>query len=550
MKMAGDRIELFRGPRLRRRTVVGGLLSLGVTAALPAPSRAQTAEAIVETTHGKLRGTSVDGVQVFKGIPYAASTAGSNRFLPPQALEPWTGVRDALQVGQSAPQVEHPPSRIIEWYGKIEPISENCLFLNVFAQGASHGTRKPIMVWLHGGGWVESSGTAPGFDGIELVKQGQVVLVTINHRLNLFGYFKFDDNDARFADSGNAGVLDMVAALRWVRENAAAFGGDPNNVTIFGQSGGGSKVSALMAAPAAKGLFHKAIAQSCSGSLRITGEDEAAEMAHGLATRLGLPRAGGAALQAASMDRLIAAMTAEPRAFRPVLDGRTFTRHPFDPDAPSISTNVPFMAGNAANETRFILARNLKDFSLDADDVGRRLARFLKIDASETDRILNAYRAADPTATPSDLLAAVTTDYMYIRNTRREALLKSAAPRAPAYVYVFNWRTPVMDGLLRSPHAVEVPFIFGTTSIAGGMVGSGPDLVPLTKVMIATWSTFAHTGNPNNSSIPHWPRYDAKERAVMALNLSSKVERDPGGQTRALLDHLPFYEYNHRADFA
>jgi para-nitrobenzyl esterase len=181
--------------------------------------------------------------------------------------------------------------------------------------------------------------------------------------------------------------------------------------------------------------------------------------------------------------------------------------------------------------------------------VSRRVARFLRVDPGETDHILKAYRAADPQASPSDLLGAVATDYMYIRNTRRLALLKSMAPGAPSYVYVFTWRTPVMDGLLRSPHAVEVPFIFGTTSIAASMVGSGPDLLPLTTMMIATWSAFAHSGNPNNRTLPHWPRYDTRQRLTMELNLSSTVERDPGGQVRAVLDHLPFYEYNNPPNF-
>jgi para-nitrobenzyl esterase len=462
-------------------------------------------------------------------------------------LDPWAGIRDAVQPGQSAPQPAFSPGRFTEWYGKTEPISETCLFLNVFAQPSM--SRRPVMVWLHGGGWIQSAGTAPGFDGIELVRRGEVVLVTLNHRLNLFGYLKLEDDDERFADSGNAGVLDMVAGLQWVRDNAAAFGGDPKNVTIFGQSGGASKVSALMAAPAAKGLFHKAIAESCSGGLRITTAGEAAEMAHGVATRLGLPKASGEALQAVPMDRLIAAMHDEVRAFRPVLDGRTFTRHPFDPNAPTISADIPLMTGNVANEVRLALARNPKNFSLDADEVSRRVARFLRVDSDETDHILKAYRAADPQASPSDLLAAVTTDYMYIRNTRRLALLKSMAPGAPSYVYVFTWRTPVMDGVLRSPHAVEVPFIFGTTAIAASMVGSGPDLLALTALMIATWSAFAHEGNPNNRTLPHWPRYDTRHRSTMTLNLSSTVERDPGAQARTVLDHLPFYEYNNPANF-
>jgi para-nitrobenzyl esterase len=521
-----------------RRRFLAGAAWAGAALALHAPAHALGTDVIVETTHGKVRGRKVDGAQVFRGIPYAASTAGPNRFLPPQPVVPWPGVRDAFEFGQTAPQpfLRHP--------NRGPAVGEDCLFLNVITPSANPAARRPVMVWLHGGGWIAGSGSSPGYQGRALASQGDVVLVTINHRLNLFGFLKLDDTDPRFADSGNTGVLDMVAALKWVRDNAAAFGGDPNNVTIFGQSGGGSKVSALMAMPAAHGLFHKAIAQSCSGSVRITEQEEAAELARNLARQLGLARASGAALQALPMERLIAARAAEPRIYRPVLDGRTFTRHPFDPDAPAISTAIPFMAGNAATETTLIMGVDRSNFSLDLAEVRQRVARFLNVDAVEANRIIAAYKAAEPNASPSGLMASITTDYMYIRNTRREALLQSAANRAPVFAYVFDWRTPAMDGLLQAPHAVEVPYIFGTSTTAG------PDTAPLTKVMIATWSSFARTGDPNNPSIPHWPRYDARDRSTMVLNVVSKVERDPGGQARASLDRLPYYEYTMPVNFA
>ena len=408
------------------------------------------------------------------------------------------------------------------------------------------------MVWMHGGGWRAGSGSSPTNDGGNLARAGDVVVVSLNHRLSLFGYLKLDDHDERFADSGSAGVLDMVAALRWVRDNAPAFGGDPGNVTIFGVSGGGSKVSALMATPAAKGLFHKVIAQSCSGSLRITEQEEAAARAFALARALGLRKATGAALQAVPMDRLLAALTAtapELNAYRPVLDGRTFTQHPFDPDAPSISTQIPFMAGNSATETTHELARDRRNFFLEEDEVHRRLVRYLQVDAADVKRIMEAYRAASPNASPSDLLVAITTDYQYLRNTRREAALQAAAGRAPVYSYIFDWRSPGMDGLLKSFHGMEVQFVFGTTALVAKTHGTGPELSVLTKMMMATWSAFAHTGDPNNPTIPRWPRFDSKERLTMMLDLPSRVERDPGGRTRAALDSLPFYEYSMPINF-
>jgi len=503
----------------------------------------------VDTAQGKVRGTLTEGAHVFKGIPYAASTAGPNRFLAPQPVNPWVNVRDTVEFGDSAPQVAGRGSPMLLAYGYTRPVSETCLFLNVFTPLASTSVRKPVMVWLHGGGWGDGSASGPGFEAVKLATQGDVVVVTINHRLNLFGYLKLDDSDQRFADSGNAGVLDMVAALRWVRENIASFGGHPGNVTLFGQSGGASKVSALMAAPAAKGLFHKAIAQSCSGALRITEQDEAAALTHALAKQLGLASASGETFQRVPMNDLIAAMTAESRAYRPVIDDRTFTRHPFDPDASPICADIPLMTGNAATETRFSLVSDLRNFSLPDAEVRRRLARFLQIDAAEINRIMQVYAAADSKASPSDLLAQITTDYTFIRNTRRLALLQ-AENRAPTHVYVFSWRTPVLNGILKSPHAVEVPFVFGTAPAAVSYVGDGPDVAPLTKMMIATWSAFAHTGNPNNSSLPHWPRFDTRQRSTMMLDVSSRVELDPGSQVRSALEGLPYYEYNRPVNYA
>ncbi|MBT2304868.1 carboxylesterase/lipase family protein [Variovorax paradoxus] len=504
----------------------------------------------MNTATGRLRGRTEGGVRVFKGIPYGASTADANRFRPPQPVQPWTGVRDAVEFGASAPQ--GPVARdLLYWYGQTLPINEDCLTLNVFTPRASTASRKPVMVWMHGGAWAVFASTPPAFHGGNLAKLGDVVVVTVNHRLNLFGHLKIDDGDERFADSGNAGVLDMVAALRWVRENVASFGGDPRNVTIFGQSGGAAKVSALMATEAARGLFHKVVAQSCSGSLRHADEEEATAVARALAAKLEVPRLTGEALQAIPMERLVQAFLAAPLGYRPILDGRTFTRHPFDVDAPPISLDIPLMVGNAASETRLTMASNLGNFSLDADEVKRRLARFLRVDAPEADRIMDAYRTADPKALPSDVLGAVTTDFMYIRNTLHEARLQSAAGRAPVYAYVFNWRTPVLNGVLHSPHTVECPFLFGNPKHAVDLIGAtNPDFAHLTRMMIATWSAFAHTGNPNNPTVPRWQRYDPKERHTMVLDVRSRVEQDPGGQARAALNGLPFFEYSMPQNYA
>jgi para-nitrobenzyl esterase len=522
-----------------RRTA---MLTAGAGLVAPAGAWAQTAATVVETTGGKLRGMTANGVTCFKGIAYAASTAGANRFLPPAPAASWPGVRDATAFGSSAPQLPASADPLGAWYGALQPISEDCLSLNVWTAGTTG--KQPVMVWLHGGAWVSCAGSAPGFDGTVLARDGDVVVVTVNHRLNLFGYIRLDDPDDRFAQSGNAGVLDMVAALRWVRDNAAAFGGDPGNVTIFGQSGGGAKVSAMLACPAARGLFHKAIAQSCSGSLRLAPPEEAAASAHALARKLEIGRPTGAALQAVPAETLISLMKGMPPVFRPVLDGATFPANPFDPAAPAGAGNIPTMFGNTATETTLYMAADMANFSLDEAEVARRLARFLRTDPAATAGIIAAYRSTMPSATPGEIMAAVTTDYIYRRNTTREAALQSAAAQAPVYTYVFDWRTPVRGGVLQSPHTSEVPFVFGTAPVAEALLGTGPDIAPLTQMMVATWSAFARTGNPANPHVPAWPRYEAANRSTMLLSRESKVASDPGGERREALNALPPFEYS------
>ena len=401
----------------RRRLLQGAAAFGGASFLSLHDARATTSAPVVETACGKLRGVRNGASISFKGIPYAASTAGANRFLPPAPVTPWAGIRDADTFGNSAPQNAEKPSPLNAWYVSLQPMSEDCLYLNVYTPELQARKLRPVMVWLHGGGWATCSGTAPGFDGSALAAHGDVVVVTVNHRLNMFGYLDLSGSDERFADAGNAGVLDLVAALRWVRDNAHAFGGDPNNVTIFGQSGGASKVTLLMKTAAAKGLFHKAIAQSVSGGLRLDGPDEAARQAAQLATALGLPRADGAALQKLPVAQLLAAMKTVPDAFRPVIDQRSFTRNPYDPNAGSLGLDVPLLIGNAATEMTLFLAANPANFTVTTPDVQNRLSRFLHIDAARTGQLMEAYQPYLPGASPFDLLAQITTDYVFRRNT-------------------------------------------------------------------------------------------------------------------------------------
>jgi para-nitrobenzyl esterase len=507
---------------------------------------------IVETSAGKVRGLVEDGACVFKGIRYGAPTGGGGRFRAPRTAGPWAGVIEATTWSASAPQnvLAWHNDPFLAWYGTIPPPSEDCLFLNVFTPGLEG--RRPVMVWLHGGGWGNFASSAPGFHGGRLAAAEDVVVVSPNHRLNAFGFIRLEGDDERFADSGAAGLLDLVLALRWVRDNAEAFGGDPGNVTVFGQSGGAAKVAALMAMPEAAGLFHKAIIQSTSGGTRIAGPAEAAAMTRSLGQALGLAAASGHAMQALSMERLLQGLAVAPGPFRPVIDGRHCLGDPFFPAAPAASAGIPLLVGSTATETTHYLRGNPANFALGIGEVEQRLMRFLRIDEAEVRRILTAYRDQDPTASASDLLIAVTTDHLFTRNGLAIAALQ-AETGASVFAYRFARPTPVEGGRLGAPHSGELPFIFGTTDVAAAAVGppETPDIAPMTRLMMATWAAFARTGDPNNETVPRWRRYAAEDRQVMILGPESALSLDPGGAARRALEGLPCYEYsNSRATFA
>jgi para-nitrobenzyl esterase len=525
-----------------------------------ASSAAQNAasERIVETAHGKVRGLVANGLTSFKGVPYGASTAGANRFMPPVAPHAWSGVRDALSYGPSAPQNPSSMRGMVDpksafWaYGDPDGIieSEDCLVLNVWTADASAGRKRPVMVWLHGGGFVASSATPPMYDGSNLVRRGDVVVVSVNHRLGALGYTHFagiGGND--FSASSNVGMLDIVAALEWVRDNVANFGGDPNAVMIFGESGGGQKVSTLMAMPSAKGLFHRAVVQSGPG-YRMNKASHADKVAEMLLTELGLNRSQVREARNVPTERIVAAQAAVQlklgqrvpgfiQGFSPVVDGVTLPNHPFDPTAPAISANVPLIIGYNRTEMTLFVAGDPKAFSLDEDGLQRRAGRLL---GDNADRVIEVFRKEHPEATPSELMFLIGTEYPTAAYSRKIAERKAAAGAAPAYLYRFDWETPVSGGRMKSPHALEIPFVFDNTGnrLAERLAPDRPDVKSLAQDMSARWIAFASSGDPNIDRAPRWTPYEASTRSTMTFNSECRVENDPNKADREVIDGILF----------
>jgi para-nitrobenzyl esterase len=505
---------------------------------------------VAETSAGKISGVTTNGVHGFKGVPYGAPTSGRNRFMPPQKPQPWTGVRSATEWAGRAPQLppgwrQRPelsglsgaPDRLAE--------SEECLTLNIWSRGLNDGGKRPVMVWYHGGGFSYSSSNTPRLDGTNLAAQHDVVVVTVNQRLNILGHLHLADiGGEAFAQSGNAGTLDMVAALQWVRDNAERFGGDPRNVTIFGQSGGGGKVSTLLATPAARGLFHKAIVMS-GAAVRLTTRERAAKLADAVLMQLKLTRTQLGELQTMPFQQLIAAVGPARKSvgppeqplldrydFGPVIDGKTLPSQPFDPVATEVSADIPVMIGNVKDEMAIYLAPDDKVWNrvLTEDEMRAQIA---PVAGSATDRVIEIYRGLYPGASASDRLISTLTDSNFRIRTQLLAERKVAQNRAPLWLYSFDWETPVFDGKLKAYHALDVPFVFNTID-AVGATDRGPVAHDLSRRMCATWAAFARTGKPDNAAIPHWPAYTLAERSTMIVNRECSVAKDYGREARLL----------------
>ncbi len=523
-------------------------LSNSIMLAQSIPAQAPSSP-IVETASGTVRGATRDGVHSFKGIPYGADTGGKNRWLPPQPVPAWTGVRDARDYGPRAPQNERPAKEPhLAWIRDGRPHSEDCLVINVFTPGVNDNRKRPVLVYIHGGGFVSGASSAPGLDGHHFAKRGDVVLVSLNHRLNLFGHLSLaESGDTRYADAGNVGLLDVLQALKWVRQNIAHFGGDPANVSISGQSGGASKVAVLMAMPQAQGLFHKAIVQSASSLLRMATPDDAARNTHHLLTQLGIALKDINTLLDVPAATLLAAMPKAIAAagrvdnYRPVVDGRALPTHPFDPAAPGLSANVPLMIGSCENEMTFPYSQAMENFSYDEAQALARVKGFVQVDDAKAKALMDLYRNSRPNATPSDLWVAISSDHQYRRNVIKASELKSAQGQAPSWHYLFTWKTPVLDGLLKSPHTICIPFSFGNVDIAEGITGKGSDRYALQNQMMGAWHAFMKTGNPNHAGLPHWKPYDANARPTMIFDNHCRLVNDPGSEERIAISACPAY---------
>ncbi|KSB88685.1 carboxylesterase [Caulobacter vibrioides] len=515
---------------LDRRAVLAA--AAGLAAAPLKVNAAGRAAPVATTTAGRGRGAEIEGIKVFKGVRYGADTS-ARRFQPALAAQPWKGIADALAYGPASPQLK-----------TEEATSEDCLFLNVWTPGLADGRKRPVMVYVHGGAHANGSGSSPLYDGTWLARTYDVVVVTVNHRLNAFGYsYLARLGGSELADSGNVGNLDLILALQWVRDNIGAFGGDPGNVTTFGQSGGGAKCVTLMAMPRAAGLYHK-VATMSGQHVTAMGPIHATLRARAFMATLGLKPDETDKLKTLPAAQLVEALKMRDPlerkggiVFWSVVDHGVLPRHPFYPDAPRESGHVPMIIGNTHDETKAFLGGDPKNFALTWDELPGKLENELVLDMSP-EYLVGRYRALYPQASPSDLFFAITTAGRSWPGHLIQAEQR-ARIGAPAWMYQLDFGAQT-DPRMGAYHSYDIALVFGTLAAKGSMTGTGPAAVKVRDQMSAAFATFARTGDPNCAAIPAWERYTLPRRPTLVVNETSAMVDDPRKEEREIFAIAPF----------
>jgi para-nitrobenzyl esterase len=499
-------------------------------------ARAQSDGPVVNTTAGPVRGAMNGAAYVFKGVPYGAPTSGDGRFMPPRPPVPWTQPRSALAYGNRAPGLGYPPFLMKEEGVDLDtsPAGEDSLVLNVWTAGLQSSAKRPVMVWFHGGGYNSGSGGSVRYDGTRLATRRDVVVVTVNHRIGALGFLYLGEiGGPEYAKSGNVGMLDIVQSLEWVRDNIAAFGGDASNVTVFGESGGGGKVSTLTAMPAARGLFHRVIAESGS-AVTVATPAAATRSARAVLEKLGVDPSNLDALKTMPFERISAAT---PGNIGPVMDGVSLPRQPFDPDASPVSASVPMLIGSNLTEINFF-----NDTPLDPIDdaaLQAKVAAYTKLDAAKSTRLIDAYRRDHAEAANHQLYQLIATDWWMTSNVHLQAERKAAQGAAPVYVYQFAQKQGARDGKLNVPHTSEIAYVFDNLALSTALVGEATAEQQAVADMISqAWVAFARSGNPNVPGAPAWQPYTLANRTVMVLDAKPHLAPASLVEAQALINSM------------